>query len=139
MTREYGVGYPAFFLFARLKGGLRRLKRRRIALLSLSACCSTLIIGGVVTWPAVWRLLIFALAGAMAPLGDDLAVAQSAARGDETARTIHVINGLIAGVPDAVIVLDRTTNVLAWNAAAQKIAPALAAGSPLSLALRSAT
>jgi two-component system phosphate regulon sensor histidine kinase PhoR len=126
------------FLSTALADGIRRLKRRRIAVLYLFAVLLALVIGGVATWQlSVW-LLIFALAGAMVPLGDDLAVAQSAARGDETARTIRVINGLLAGVPDAVIVLDRATNVLAWNAAAQKIAPALAAGSPLSLALRSA-
>jgi two-component system, OmpR family, phosphate regulon sensor histidine kinase PhoR len=129
---------PPRFLSTALADGIRRLKRRRIAVLYLFIALLALVIGGVVTWQqSVW-LLIFALAGAMVPLGDDLAVAQSAARGDETARTIRVINGLLAGVPDAVIVLDRATNVLAWNAAAQKIAPALAAGSPLSLALRSA-
>ncbi len=49
----------------------------------------------------------------------------------------RVIEGVISGVPDAVIALDRANNVLAWNAAAQKIAPALAAGTPLSLSLRS--
>ena len=83
-------------------------------------------------------LLVFAVAGAMVPVGDDLAVAQASATGDETTRSIRVINGVISGIPDAVIVLDRANNVLAWNSAAQKIAPALVAGSPLSLALRSA-
>jgi two-component system phosphate regulon sensor histidine kinase PhoR len=129
---------PPHLLSSALTDALRRLKRRRIALLYLFAVLLALIIGGVVTWQqSVW-LLIFALAGAMAPLGEDISVAQSAARGDETARTLRVINGLIAGVPDAVIVLDRAINVFAWNAGAQRIAPSLAVGSPLSLALRSA-
>ena len=126
------------FLSTVIAGGIRRVKRRRIALLYLFVVLLALIIGDVVTWQQSGWLLIFALAGAMAPLGEDLAVAQSSARGDETSRTLRVINGLLSGIPDAVIVLDRTTNVLAWNAAAQKIAPALAVGSPLSLALRSA-
>jgi len=46
------------------------------------------------------------------------------------------VEALVAGLPDAVIALDRNDCVVAWNAAAQKIAPALARNKPLSLALR---
>ena len=43
---------------------------------------------------------------------------------------------LIASLPDAAIVLDRETRVIAFNAAARVIAPALARGAAASLALR---
>jgi two-component system phosphate regulon sensor histidine kinase PhoR len=44
---------------------------------------------------------------------------------------------IISGLPDAVIALKPDGRVVAWNAAAQKFAPALARDIPLSLALRS--
>jgi two-component system phosphate regulon sensor histidine kinase PhoR len=47
-----------------------------------------------------------------------------------------LIEAIVSGLPDAVIVLDRNDCVVAWNEAAQKIAPALARNKPLSLALR---
>jgi two-component system phosphate regulon sensor histidine kinase PhoR len=42
----------------------------------------------------------------------------------------------ISGLPDPAIVLERDEIVLAFNAAAQRFAPALAAGAPISFALR---
>jgi two-component system phosphate regulon sensor histidine kinase PhoR len=47
-----------------------------------------------------------------------------------------VIEGLIAALPDAVIVLDGQGRVVALNAQAGAIAPALRIGEPVSLALR---
>ena len=46
------------------------------------------------------------------------------------------LDPLVAGLPDAVIALDRNDCIVAWNAAAQKFAPALTRNKPLSLALR---
>ena len=47
-----------------------------------------------------------------------------------------LIESFVSGLPDAVIALDRNDCVVAWNSAAQRIAPALARHKPLSLALR---
>ena len=48
----------------------------------------------------------------------------------------QLIDALIASLPDAAILLDRETRVVAFNAAARVIAPALARGAAASLALR---
>jgi two-component system phosphate regulon sensor histidine kinase PhoR len=48
----------------------------------------------------------------------------------------QLLNDLIASLPDGAIVLDRDTRVIAFNAAARLIAPALARGAAASLALR---
>jgi two-component system phosphate regulon sensor histidine kinase PhoR len=58
------------------------------------------------------------------------------ADGDAGADDGHLLDGLIAGLPDAAILLDRETRVVAFNAAARLIAPALARGAAASLALR---
>ena len=48
----------------------------------------------------------------------------------------QLLDALIASLPDAAIVLDREARVVAFNAAARVIAPALARGAAASLALR---
>jgi two-component system phosphate regulon sensor histidine kinase PhoR len=56
---------------------------------------------------------------------------------DETPAGAHqMLDDMIASLPDAAIVLDRDTRVMAFNAAARIIAPALARGAAASLALR---
>ena len=47
-----------------------------------------------------------------------------------------LIETVIAGIPDAVVALDRDGRVLALNAAAEAMAPALRRGDPASIALR---
>src|SRR4051812_35349189 len=47
-----------------------------------------------------------------------------------------LLDALIASLPDAAILLDRDGRVVAFNATARSIAPALAAGAQASLALR---
>ena len=47
-----------------------------------------------------------------------------------------LVEAIIANLPDAVIVLDRDGRVLAFNARASAIAPALGRGEPVSMALR---
>src|SRR5262249_59092539 len=47
-----------------------------------------------------------------------------------------LIEAVVSGLPDVVIALDRRGVVVASNAAAQAIAPALTRGAPLSFALR---
>ena len=53
-----------------------------------------------------------------------------------TPRTAPLLDALIAGLPAPVIVLDRDTRVLGFNARAGTLAPALRRGEPASLALR---
>ena len=48
----------------------------------------------------------------------------------------QLLDALIASLPDAAIVLDRETRVIAFNEAARVIAPALSRGAAASLALR---
>jgi len=56
---------------------------------------------------------------------------------DETpAEGQQLLDDMIASLPDAAIVLDRDGRVIAFNAAARIIAPALARGAAASLALR---
>jgi two-component system, OmpR family, phosphate regulon sensor histidine kinase PhoR len=51
-------------------------------------------------------------------------------------RTVPLVDALIAGLPAPVIVLDRDSRVVAFNARAGTLAPALRRGEPVSLALR---
>jgi two-component system, OmpR family, phosphate regulon sensor histidine kinase PhoR len=51
-------------------------------------------------------------------------------------RTAPLVDALIAGLPAPVIVLDRDSRVVAFNARAGTLAPALRRGEPASLALR---
>ncbi|TMJ03391.1 MAG: two-component sensor histidine kinase [Alphaproteobacteria bacterium] len=60
----------------------------------------------------------------------------AAAPASEAGDTEQLLDAVIASLPDAAIVLDRESRVVAFNAAARTIAPALARGAPASLALR---
>ena len=64
------------------------------------------------------------------------ASADAALSGAEAADAQQLLDAMIASLPDAAIVLDRDTRVIAFNAAARVIAPALARGAAASLALR---
>ena len=55
---------------------------------------------------------------------------------ESAAGAAQLLDALIASLPDAAIVLDRETRVIAFNPAARGIAPALAQGAAASLALR---
>jgi two-component system phosphate regulon sensor histidine kinase PhoR len=64
------------------------------------------------------------------------ASADTALAGEEPAIAQQILDDMIASLPDAAIVLDRDTRVIAFNSAARVIAPALARGAVASLALR---
>src|ERR1700704_6280478 len=115
--------------------GIRRLRRRRVVIFAVVAVLIFLVAVDVVTWQQAAWLLAFALIGAVLPLPDPGA-ARAPADGNDGASAGWPIEGLISGLPDAVIVLDLAGQVVAWNAAAQVIAPSLVAGTALSLALR---
>jgi two-component system phosphate regulon sensor histidine kinase PhoR len=57
---------------------------------------------------------------------------------DETSAhgAVEVIEAIIAGLPDPIIVLDRDGRAVAFNAGAGALAPALRRGDPASIALR---
>jgi two-component system, OmpR family, phosphate regulon sensor histidine kinase PhoR len=71
------------------------------------------------------------LLGARADAPPEARAREGAAAGDS-----QLLDALIASLPDAAIVLDREGRVVAFNAQARLIAPALARGHPASLALR---
>ena len=60
----------------------------------------------------------------------------AAAPASEAGPADRLLEAIVASMPDAAIVLDRDSRVVAFNAAARTIAPALARGAPASLALR---
>jgi two-component system phosphate regulon sensor histidine kinase PhoR len=60
----------------------------------------------------------------------------TAARAEVPAGDQQLLDDMIASLPDAAIVLDRDTRVIAFNSAARVIAPALARGAAASLVLR---
>jgi two-component system phosphate regulon sensor histidine kinase PhoR len=64
-------------------------------------------------------------------------VAKPATDDDPTPHSIiTIIEAIISGLPDPVIVLDRDGRVLAFNAGTAALAPALRRGDPTSIALR---
>jgi len=63
-------------------------------------------------------------------------VAAPAAAADSGPASTALLEAVVAGMPDAAIVLNREGRLIVANAAARVIAPALAPGQPLSLALR---
>jgi two-component system phosphate regulon sensor histidine kinase PhoR len=55
---------------------------------------------------------------------------------DEARSTVAVIDAIISGLPDPVMMLDRDGRAVAFNAGAAALAPALRRGDPASIALR---
>jgi two-component system phosphate regulon sensor histidine kinase PhoR len=55
---------------------------------------------------------------------------------DEAQSTVAVIDAIISGLPDPVMMLDRDGRAVAFNAGAAALAPALRRGDPASIALR---
>jgi two-component system, OmpR family, phosphate regulon sensor histidine kinase PhoR len=82
---------------------------------------------------------ILALAAALIPPGPKSTAAEisaaNAAAG-ATSRSEPIIEAMIAGLPDPVVVLDRDEIVVAFNASARVVAPTLATNEPISLAVR---
>ncbi len=68
--------------------------------------------------------------------GDVAAPAAYAADGDAAQGAVAVAEVLVSGLPEPVILLDRDGRVLAFNAGAALLAPALRRGDPASIVLR---
>jgi two-component system phosphate regulon sensor histidine kinase PhoR len=81
-------------------------------------------------WLGAWR----ALMGRRAAVRDGT-IRPAAGRGAPHPQA-SLIEQLIGGMPGAVIVLDRDTRVIAFNAAAASIAPSLRSGEPALITLR---
>jgi two-component system phosphate regulon sensor histidine kinase PhoR len=86
-------------------------------------------------WPERLRQAWAALFGRGGLRGPADAVA-SAAAGPAPPAHVRVIESLIGGLPNAAVVLDRDDRVIAYNAAAAAIAPALRRGEPALISLR---
>src|SRR5262245_14478022 len=67
---------------------------------------------------------------------DATALARPAAQADVTVAGSTLLEAAVAGLPDAVVVLDQDGRVLAHNAEASVLAPALRRGEPVVIALR---
>ncbi len=85
----------------------------------------------------------YALLGFVVVLLSALLASRATDESDRLARPVAVaeragepLEAVIAGVPDAVIALDRNGRVLTLNDAARSLAPALRQNEPVSLALR---
>ena len=123
---------------ARWDDWLSRLKRARLALAVAALAFAGLWLAGVLALlPALVALAaVFAVAAVMAAGGD---AARGAASPDvvPAARVGEpLIEAVLAGLPDPVVALNRNGDVVALNARAIAIAPALRRGEPVSLGLR---
>jgi two-component system phosphate regulon sensor histidine kinase PhoR len=94
-------------------------------------------LGAVATAPALAGFVLIAAAALAAAAGAEASPAASARREAPAARIGDpLIEAVLAGLPDPVVALDHRGDVVALNARARTVAPALRPGEPVSLALR---
>lgn len=117
---------------------LRRVRRIRLVLSVTAAVLGLMAFaGGLSPLQAVAGFGIIAVAALIEAYGETHAEFAERAREDTgTDPRDRIIEAVISGLPDPVIVLERDGIVRAFNARAIEIAPALARGHPLSFALR---
>jgi two-component system phosphate regulon sensor histidine kinase PhoR len=116
---------------------LDRLKRARLVLSIVAVVLAALWLAGVLGLMPAVLALASAIAVALAAGADTLAgphPAQTALPASQAGN--ELIAGVLAGLPDPVVVLDRRGDVVALNARAGALAPALRRGEPLSSGLR---
>src|SRR5262245_65075558 len=115
---------------------LGRLKRARLVLAAAAVVFVALAVTGVASvLQATVGFLIVAAASLI-----DFTTAEDHAGGllsheGKPLAADWLVEAVVSGLPDPVIALDRRGTVVASNAAAQTIAPALTRGAPLSFAL----
>jgi two-component system phosphate regulon sensor histidine kinase PhoR len=117
---------------------LDRLKRARFVLFVAAAVFAVLWESGTLnTEPALASFAVIAIAVLVRAAGGEIARAVLP-RDDVPALRVGdpLVEAVLAGMPDAVVALDRHNNVVALNARAAAMAPALRRGEPVSLALR---
>ncbi len=118
-----------------------RLRRQRAALLVAALVFAVLILVADVSWAlglAGFLAIAATLVLAAVPPGPIRSPAADGARetGAGLAARNPMLELILSGLPDPVVALDRDGNVLALNAGARTVAPALRPGEPASLALR---
>ena len=123
-------------------GGLRpwfdRLKRARLVLIVAAAVFAVLWESGTLApQPALAAFAIIALAVLIgAASGESARPALPLADSPALRVGDPLVEAVLAGLPDPVVALDRHGDVVALNARASAMAPALRRGEPVSLALR---
>jgi two-component system phosphate regulon sensor histidine kinase PhoR len=124
---------------ARWDDWLDRLKRARLVLaVTVVAFAGLWLVGVVAALPAVVALAAVVVVAAVIAAGDgEDARRRASAVALPTARVGEpLIEAVLAGLPDPVVALNRNGDVVAFNARASAIAPALRRGEPVSLGLR---
>jgi two-component system phosphate regulon sensor histidine kinase PhoR len=114
-----------------------RLVRARRVLVAAAIVLAVFAVSGALSLvPALIAFAVIAAAALLLPA--DGAAEAAALRQDERGASSDtaLIDALIAGLPDPAIILEHDGRAIAFNEAARTIAPALARGQPLSLALR---
>jgi two-component system phosphate regulon sensor histidine kinase PhoR len=117
---------------------LDRLRPIRPVLVTAAALFGALWVFGLLSpLPALAGLVLMVAAALIGAAGAS-AARQAAARAEPLAGRADdaLIEAVLSGLPDPVVALDRQGAVVALNARASAIAPALRRGEPLSLGLR---
>ena len=117
---------------------VERFRRMRLVLAATAIAFAGLwLFGATAALPALAGFVLVALAALIASAGGDITPA-ALARDEPRARRVGdpLIEAVLAGLPDPVVALDRRGDVVALNARAIAVAPALRPGEPVSLGLR---
>jgi len=115
-----------------------RFRRMRLVLVATAIAFAGLwLFGATAALPALAGFVLVALAALVASARGDIAPA-ALARDEPRAPRVGdpLIEAVLAGLPDPVVALDRRGDVVALNARATAVAPALRPGEPVSLGLR---
>jgi len=113
-----------------------RLWRARFILGSAVVVLLVLEVVGILTLAQSLAGFVIVVIAMLIPFEGGTAASSAAAYQDRPDRSDWLVESVVSGIPDAVIVLDRDCRIVAWNAAAQKITLPLVRGVPLSLVLR---
>ena len=117
---------------------VERFRRMRLVLVATAIAFAGLwLFGATAALPALAGFVLVALAALIASARGDIAPA-ALARDEPRAPRVGdpLIEAVLAGLPDPVVALDRRGDVVALNARATAVAPALRPGEPVSLGLR---
>jgi two-component system phosphate regulon sensor histidine kinase PhoR len=117
---------------------VERFRRMRLVLAATAIAFAGLwLFGAIAALPALAGFVLVALAALIASARGDITPA-ALARDEPRARRVGdpLIEAVLAGLPDPVVALDRRGDVIALNARAIAVAPALRPGEPVSLGLR---